>query len=37
LREFIQGLHIPPEAKERLLAMTPASYVGLAAQLARDV
>ena len=37
LQEFIQGLPIPPEAKERLLAMTPASYVGLAAQLARDV
>ena len=37
LRKFIQDLPIPSEAKERLLAMTPASYVGLAAQLARDV
>lgn len=37
LREFIQGLAIPSEAKERLMAMTPASYIGLAAKLARDV
>jgi adenylosuccinate lyase len=37
LREFIQELAIPDEAKKRLLDMTPASYIGLAAQLARDV
>ena len=37
LREFVQGLAIPSEAKERLMAMTPASYIGLAAKLARDV
>jgi adenylosuccinate lyase len=37
LREFIQGLAIPDEAKKRLLDMTPASYIGLAAKLARDV
>ena len=37
LREFVQGLAIPDEAKKRLLDMTPASYIGLAAQLARDV
>lgn len=37
LREFILGLAIPSEAKERLMAMTPASYIGLAAKLARDV
>lgn len=37
LREFIQSLAIPSEAKERLMAMTPASYIGLAAKLARDV
>jgi len=37
LREFIQGLTIPAEEKKRLLDMTPASYIGLAAQLARDV
>ena len=37
LREFIQGLTIPAEEKKRLLDMTPASYIGLAAQLARDI
>ncbi|PKM01739.1 MAG: adenylosuccinate lyase, partial [Gammaproteobacteria bacterium HGW-Gammaproteobacteria-5] len=36
LREFIAGLAIPREAKDRLLALTPASYTGLAAQLARE-
>jgi adenylosuccinate lyase len=37
LREFINGLAIPQEAKDRLLVMTPATYVGLAEQLARDI
>ena len=37
LREFVQGLAIPDEAKKQLLDMTPASYIGLAATLARDV
>jgi adenylosuccinate lyase len=37
LREFIQGLAIPQDAKDRLLAMTPATYLGLAAQLAKDI
>ena len=37
LREFIQGLAIPQDAKDRLLAMTPATYIGLAAQLAIDI
>ncbi len=37
LRDFIQGLAIPQEAKDGLLAMTPASYVGLAEQLAKDL
>ena len=37
LREFIQGLELPEEPKVRLLAMTPRSYIGLAAQLARSV
>lgn len=36
LHEFIRGLKIPDEAKERLLVLTPASYVGNAARLARD-
>ncbi|GAB2908610.1 adenylosuccinate lyase [Paralcaligenes ginsengisoli] len=37
LREFITGLDLPPEPKARLLAMTPRSYVGLAAELAKRV
>lgn len=37
LREFILGLDLPPEPKARLLAMTPRSYVGLAAELARQL
>ena len=37
LREFIQGLAIPQDAKDRLLAMTPATYIGLAAQLAKEI
>jgi adenylosuccinate lyase len=35
LRTFIQALDIPAEAKQRLLALTPASYVGSAIELAR--
>jgi adenylosuccinate lyase len=34
---FIAGLSIPLPDKERLLAMTPASYTGKAAELARRV
>ncbi|AUZ19812.1 adenylosuccinate lyase [Achromobacter xylosoxidans] len=37
LREFIRGLALPDEPKARLLAMTPRSYIGLAADLARAV
>jgi adenylosuccinate lyase len=37
LAAFIRGLEIPPEAKRRLLALTPARYTGLAADLARRV
>ncbi|MGB6242084.1 MAG: adenylosuccinate lyase [Castellaniella sp.] len=37
LREFITGLDLPAEPKARLLAMTPRSYIGLAAQLARAI
>ena len=37
LREFIQSLSIPEADRQRLLALTPATYVGLAADLARDV
>ncbi len=35
LRAFIADLAIPEEAKQRLLAMTPASYTGNAAEQAR--
>jgi adenylosuccinate lyase len=35
LQTFVQGLAIPDDAKARLLAMTPASYVGKAVELAR--
>jgi len=34
LHDFIRDLEIPPAERERLLALTPASYVGLAARLA---
>lgn len=37
LREFILGLAIPQDAKDHLLAMTPANYIGAAAQLARKI
>ena len=35
LAEFVQGLEIGDAAKQRLLALTPATYVGLAETLAR--
>ncbi|MFT5035385.1 MAG: adenylosuccinate lyase [Litorivivens sp.] len=37
LHELIDSLDIPAPAKQRLLAMTPSSYVGMAAELARRV
>jgi adenylosuccinate lyase len=37
LTKFIRGLAIPPEAKKRLLALTPAKYIGLASELAKRV
>ncbi|MCZ4306424.1 adenylosuccinate lyase [Zoogloeaceae bacterium G21618-S1] len=37
LHAFIQTLAIPDAEKTRLLAMTPASYIGIAAQLARAI
>jgi adenylosuccinate lyase len=37
LQEFIRGLAIPEAERARLLAMTPASYVGKAAELARRI
>jgi adenylosuccinate lyase len=35
LHALIRSLEIPPAEKDRLLAMTPASYIGKAAELAR--
>ncbi|MBI3528044.1 MAG: adenylosuccinate lyase [Betaproteobacteria bacterium] len=35
LHQFIRSLAIPPVEKERLLALTPATYTGLAEQLAK--
>jgi adenylosuccinate lyase len=37
LREFIGTLAVPQEAKDLMLAMTPANYTGLAAQLAAAI
>ena len=37
LHGLIRSLDIPEEARARLLAMTPASYVGKASELARRV
>jgi adenylosuccinate lyase len=35
LRAFVAGLPLPAEAREALLALEPAAYVGKAAELAR--
>jgi adenylosuccinate lyase len=37
LRAFIAGLAIPQEAKDQLLALTPATYTGVAERLARAI
>ena len=37
MRAFIETLDLPTDAKQRLLAMTPGSYTGLAAHLARSI
>jgi adenylosuccinate lyase len=37
LHAFISKLEIPEDEKQRLLELTPTSYVGLAARLARDI
>jgi adenylosuccinate lyase len=37
LREFIRGLSLPEADKKRLLELTPASYLGKAAELARKI
>jgi adenylosuccinate lyase len=37
LRAFIEGLQLPVDAKQQLLALTPATYIGLATQLAKKI
>jgi adenylosuccinate lyase len=37
MRAFIAGLEMPDDAKQRLLDLTPGSYIGLAESLARDI
>jgi adenylosuccinate lyase len=37
LLEFVETLEIPDAEKERLLKLTPESYIGLAAEQARDI
>ena len=37
LHELIRSLDIPQAEKDRLLAMTPASYTGKAAELAKRI
>jgi adenylosuccinate lyase len=37
LAAFVRALPLPPEAKKRLLALTPARYTGLAADLAKRI
>jgi adenylosuccinate lyase len=36
LAAFVKTLPIPPEARKRLLALTPSTYIGLAARLAKE-
>jgi adenylosuccinate lyase len=36
LHAFVRSLALPDDAKKRLLALTPATYVGLAPKLARE-
>ena len=37
LKIFIEGLPLPEQARRDLLALSPATYTGFAAQLARDI
>ncbi|GMH20401.1 hypothetical protein Nepgr_022242 [Nepenthes gracilis] len=37
MRDFIAGLKLPEQAKESLLKLTPHTYIGAAAELARTV
>jgi adenylosuccinate lyase len=37
MKEFVEGLELPEEDKTRLKEMTPASYVGMAEELAKII
>jgi adenylosuccinate lyase len=37
MRAFIESLELPAADKQRLLALTPGTYLGLAPELARDI
>ena len=37
LQEFVCSLGLPDEARDELLAMTPESYTGHAAKLAKEI
>ena len=37
MREFVSSLDIPAEDKERLIALSPATYIGMAATLAKQI
>jgi adenylosuccinate lyase len=37
ITKFIEGLALPDEAKQRLLALTPATYIGVARKLAEEI
>ena len=37
MRQFIAGLELPADAKQRLLDLTPGGYIGLAEPLAREI
>jgi adenylosuccinate lyase len=37
LKKFIESLALPPDVKQRLLALTPQDYTGNAAEMARNI
>ena len=37
IQSFVEGLDLPPDEKQRLRAMTPADYVGIAPSLVRHI
>lgn len=37
IRDFIEGLEIPVDAKANLLKLTPHTYIGAAVELAKNI